>query len=275
MVKTVIHIADIHIPNNDEKRPFQELVKSALRKIIETVKPYGKDEVRIVISGDVFHNKVRLSNEAVSNFHFLLNYMNQIAKTYVIAGNHDMLENNQDRMDSITPTFDISGVYPNVVYLDKTLGYKSGCVVDDNVIFALYSMHDKFAVPDIPSAKEECPNAVVVGLYHGDMAGAVTDAGHMSESGIDTDVFRECDVVMAGHIHKYQTIKKNGVPIVYAGSLFQQNFGENTTMHGFVKWDMETLEYEHVSIDTDYRYFKLCVRDYDDVKNDVEEIMNL
>ena len=222
MISTIFHIADLHIPNSEENRPYMEMLKQALAELLKETKKYDKDEFRIVIAGDIFHNKIKTTNEAKRMFHETLNYLNAIGKTIIIAGNHDMLENNHDRIDSISPTFDIKDVYPNITYADKVLNYKSGYIKDDNIIWALYSMYDKFAKPNIDDLREKYPDCKIVGLYHGDIAGAVTETGRMSENGIDTNVFRECDCVMAGHIHKHQEIKKNGVPIVYAGSLFQQ-----------------------------------------------------
>ena len=231
MVKKIFHISDIHIPNSEDNRPYSEMIDAFLKDIVTQVILCGcsKDEIRIVVVGDIFQQKIKASNEAKRTFHKMLNVLNSLAKTIIVAGNHDMLENNTDRMDSITPTFEIEGAYPNISYIDKELGYKSGCVVDDNIIWTLYSMFDKFKKPVLPKKKKE---NIVVGLYHGDVAGAVTDTGRMTEDGIDTDDFEQCDCVMAGHIHKYQELKKNGVPVVYPSSLFQQNTGENISMHG-------------------------------------------
>ena len=184
-----------------------------------------------------------------------------------------MLQNNKDRMDSITPTFDICDVYENVVYVDKLLDYKSGYFQDDNCVFALYSMFDNFASPNVEHSM--FPDSKIIGLYHGDVVGAVTDVGRVCDSGIDTNLFAECDCVMAGHIHKFQEIKKKGVPIVYAGSLFQQNMGENVTGHGYVVWNIEDMTYKHIEVSNKYRTFKFKAISYDDFNNDVEELVNL
>lgn len=274
MVKKIFHISDIHIPNSEDNRPYSEMVEVFLKDIVNQVIKCRctKDEVRIVIVGDVFQQKIKASNEAKNTFHKMLNVLNSLAKTIIVAGNHDMLENNTDRMDSITPTFEISGAYPNITYIDKVLGYKSGCLVDDNIIWTLYSMFDKFKKPVLPNKEKD---NVVIGLYHGDVAGAVTDTGRMAEDGIDTDDFEECDCVMAGHIHKYQELKKNGVPIVYPSSLFQQNSGENISMHGYVVWDLDTMEHTFHEVQNDYRIYKFEISSYDDVENDVERLTNL
>ena len=276
MVKKVIFMADLHIPNSSSTdRPFSDMLKQLAGEIMLEIKDLKKEEVRIVIVGDVFEKKIKADNESKDLFHEFLNYLNAMAKTIIVAGNHDMLENNQDRMDSISPTFTIKGAYPNIIYADKALEYKSGYIKDDNIIWVLYSMFDKFAKPNIDGLREENPDCKLIGLYHGDIAGAVTDIGRMSESGINTDDFKECDCVMAGHIHKHQAIKKNGVPIVYAGSVFQCNSGENTTGHGFVIWDIDTMKYTLHEVKNLYKTYKFEITSYEDIQNDEERLINL
>lgn len=274
MITKIIQIADLHIPNSCDKRPYDKMLKSFLKQLYNNeIKGQNPEEIRIVLCGDIFKNKIKTTNEAKAMFHMVLNYLNEMCRTYIFAGNHDMLENNHDRMDSINPTFEIEGVYENVNYLDKYLDFKSGYVEDDNVVFALYSMHDNFAPTNVEH--DMYPEHKIVGLYHGDVKGAVTDVGRMTPDGIDTSLFSECDCVMAGHIHKFQELKKDGVPIVYAGSLFQQDESENTTGHGYVVWNMETMTHKHVEIDNDYRIFKFKIDDYDAFNNDVEDLINL
>ena len=274
MINKVIHIADVHIPNSTDERPYDEMLMSFIKQLYHNeIEGQDPDGIRIVIVGDTFSQKIRTTNESKAMFHTLLNYCNEFCHTYIVAGNHDMLQNNRDRMDSINPTFDIEGVYPNVLYLDKFLGFKSGYVEDDNVVWALYSMHDNFASPNVEHS--QFPDKKVIGLYHGDVAGATTDVGRMCEDGIDTKLFSECDAVMAGHIHKYQELKKNGVPIVYSGSVFQQNCGENTTGHGYVVWDLDTMKHRLVEVESKYRYFKFKVTDYSAFTDDVEDLVNL
>lgn len=275
MIKRIFHLADLHIPNSEEKRPYMDMIKQCLAELLKEIKKYNKDEVRIVVAGDIFHNKIKTTNEARKMFHETLNYLNAMAKTIIFAGNHDLLENNHNRVDSISPTFDIKDVYSNITYADKVLNYKSGYIIDDDVIWVLYSIYDNFAKPNIDGLREKYPDHKIIGLYHGDVVGSVTDTGRMSEKGINTDVFNECDCVMAGHIHRHQEIKKNGVPIVYAGSVFQQDSSENTTGHGFLIWDIETNKYELHEVKNVYKIYKFKITSYDDVKNDTERLLNL
>lgn len=279
MIKRVIHISDIHIPNSDDGRPYSKMMMGFIDDVTEQInhmkdnEDIDESEIRIVIVGDIFHQKIKTSNEAKMMFHEMLNAFNKLAKTIIVAGNHDMLENNTDRTDSISPTFEISGAYENVIYADKVLGYKSGCIKDDNILWAVYSMFDKFARPDID--KYNTNNLTVIGLYHGDIVGATTDTGRVSDSGIDTNSFVGCKCIMAGHIHKFQEIIKNDAPIVYPSSVFQQNIGENTTKHGYVIWNVETMQYALHEVSNDYKIYKFEITSYNDVENNVEKLINL
>lgn len=273
MITKIFCLADIHIPNSEDQRPYSEMLKQAIAEVYKETKKLNKDEYRIVVVGDIFHNKIRTSNEAIETFHMMLNYLNAIGKTYIIAGNHDMLENNLDRLDSISPTFGIKDVYPNIVYLDKELDYKSGIYEDDNVTFALYSIFDTFNRPNGLDEFEKGDNKII-GLYHGDMAGTVTDSGRCSENGINPLQFKGCDVVIAGHIHKYQQLTKNDIPIIYCGSLLQQNSGENISKHGFVELDVNTLKHKHIEVTNNYKIYKFKLSSYEDIQNNNEQLIN-
>lgn len=274
MVKKIIHIADPHILNSEVDKPYSFMLKKFLAELYNEIKDFQKEEVRVVIVGDIFENKIKVSNEARAIFHEMCNFLNEIAIVIIVAGNHDMLVNNKDRYDSISPTFDITNVYENITYADKILNYQSGYIEDDNIIWALYSIHDNYSKPNIIDI-ERNENTRVIGLYHGDVVGAVTDNGRMTEKGISFNDFEGCDCVMAGHIHKFQTIKKNGIPLVYSGSLFQKDVGENVSGHGFVVWDLNDMSYHLHEVPNDYSIYKFQITDYDDVDNDIERILNL
>lgn len=275
MIKKIFAIADIHIPNKEEKRPYSEMLKQAIADVYKATKGIPNDEFRIVVAGDIFHNKIRISNEASDMFHMLLNYLNAIGKTYIIAGNHDMLENNLDRLDSISPTFGIKDVYPNVIYLDRETDYTSGCYVDENVTFALYSIFDGFKRPsDLDEKKDSYPSNKVIGLYHGDVSGSVTDMGRISENGLPISEFNGCDCVIAGHIHKHQEINKNEIPIIYCGSLLQQNCGENVNGHGYIELNVDDLTYGQHDVTNNYKIYHFKLSSYDDVDNNAEKLIN-
>jgi hypothetical protein len=57
-----------------------------------------------------------------------------ITVVVLIAGNHDLLENNKDRMDSLTPMVQF--------FTDKEINYfkESKCYLDNNIVWCVYSI---------------------------------------------------------------------------------------------------------------------------------------
>lgn len=275
MIKYIIHTADIHIRN---MRRHDEAIEQ-LSKFIQECKNFTSEhdpsETRIVVCGDIAHQKINISCEQQLMISWFFKELDKITKTIIIAGNHDFLMNNKDRIDALTPVFKMNK-FKQTVYADKVLGYKSGCIIDENVIWALYSSFENFTHPDIEAIKNENPECnKVIGLYHGDVIGSKTDSGRISDMGLNGDAFNGCDIVLAGHIHKRQEIKKKGIPIVYAGSLIQQDNNENVTGHGYVLWNLEDETHEDKDIPSEYGYYKFSIKSIDDIDEDKERLLNL
>lgn len=283
MVTKIIACSDIHIPS---LKGIDEL-KETLAVFIEKCKKIVKDEdgpenVRIVVAGDIFHNKLAITNESILCAHWFFSELDKICKTFIVIGNHDFLMNNTGRVDSLSPLFEI-GSYKQVYFLDKELGLQSGIYKDDNIAWCLYSSFTGFNTPDINVHKEaekgtDNPAEIYVGVIHGDVNGAITTTNRVTENGLDPGIFDGCDFVIAGHIHKRQEIKKNGVRIVYCSSIRQRDMGESINGHGFVVWDtedVEDIEYKYVDIpNPNGGFYKFVVNDISDIQNDKEELLN-
>ena len=275
MIKYIISISDIHIRNFKRMEETGVFLEKLIDYCNAFVGEHSKDEVRIVVAGDLFDQKINVSNESVIYVSWMLKRLNEIAKTYVICGNHDYLMNNSERMCSLTPIFTMSE-FENCVYLDKELGFMSGIYEDENIAFCLYSTFDDFNKPEIEIYKEQNPGKTLVGVIHADINGASTDVGYTTDKGLNCNHFYGLDFVIAGHIHKRQEIKKNGVKIVYCGSLIQQNMGENLSGHGGVVWDVENKNWDSFDLDKgEYGFYKFVIDDVEDIENDREKIINL
>lgn len=278
MVKVVIACSDIHIRNIRRIDEISEVLDKFIEECRKIVSQYNYGEVRIVIAGDIFHNKIEISNEASTLCGWFLRELENIGngvKVIVIAGNHDHIMQNNQRLDSITPIFSLSN-FKNCIYVDKELEYSSGCFVDENIVWCLYSTFDNFNSPDIIGTRNEYPEKTFIGLFHGDLNGSQTDTGYVTDNGLDASYFKDLDFVIMGHIHKRQCIKKNGVQMVYCGSLYQQDMGETITEHGYVIWNIENKTYTEHNIDnSDYGFYQFSINDYDDIENNKEELINL
>ena len=88
MIKTLVHFSDLHI------RLFKdhELYSEILTNMFDEFKKINPD--RIVFTGDLVHSKNQMTPELIEFVAWVLTECSKIAKTIVIIGNHDFLENN-------------------------------------------------------------------------------------------------------------------------------------------------------------------------------------
>lgn len=276
-VKKVIGIADVHIPNakglDDLKDVAQTFFEQA-KKIVEEAG--GPEYVRIVIGGDLFDDKITISNEGLLAGYWFLQALDKICPTIVIAGNHDLNLQNLSKIDSITPIFEMS-TFKQTRYLDMEFGYKSGFVKDDNVVWCLYSTFSSFEKPEFMPDKETNPDKSVkyIGLIHGEINGATTNNNMVSENALSVSLFDGTDFVIAGHIHKQQVIPGNVTSIVYCSSLKQKNYGESVSGHGFVLYDTVTGGFEFIETpNKTTSFYKFSITDLDDVDKNEEILLN-
>lgn len=272
MIKIIIHCADIHIRTYHRFEEYSEIFNTFIEKCKKIVEPYEYNEARILISGDFFNNKNQVSNELIIFASMFLRQLEQIAPVIVIAGNHDTIVGNSSRTDTLTGLFNTAN-FEHCSYLDEQLDYKSGCIIDDNVVWALYSIFDDYAVPNLDSVRTS-PDTRVIGLYHGNIVGATLNNGTVMDDGLDGDKFEGCDCVMAGHIHKRQVLKRGDVEIVFPGSLIQQTFGETISQHGFAVWNLEDMTYKFEDIESNYSLYDMEIDNFDDIDNNKEKLIN-
>ena len=64
---------------------------------------------------------------------------------------------------------------------------------------------------------------------------------------------------LQGDIHKHQFMTPN---IAYAGSLIQQNIGEDIKGHGLIKWSLATHSGVHEQIANDWSYVSIHIKSW-------------
>lgn len=273
VVKLIIQVADVHIRNVLRHEEYAQQLNAFIDKVEKIVEPYEKDEIRIVICGDLVHQKNNISNELMSFTSAFIRDLEEIAPVVVISGNHDLMESNTSRTDTITALFE-TAAFQNANFLDSILGYDSGYVVDENITWAVYSIFADYRKPNVEEARKENPNNIVIGLYHGTIIGCKLPNGYTMDVGNDVDIFDGCDMVLAGHIHKKQEVMRGNIPIVYPGSLIQQDFGETISEHGFYVWNLEKNTHEFIELETDYGMFDISIEDIKDLDENKESLLN-
>lgn len=268
MVKKIIHIADIHIRTYRMHEEYREGFKTFMNMVKDLVKDYEREELRIVIVGDLVHQKTTISNEQFMLTVEFLVELSKIAPVIVVAGNHDLLENNKERMDSITPiVYAANAGGSGIAYLKESKCYK-----DKNIVWCNYSIFEENQRPDIEAAREKHGDEkTYIGLYHAPIIGATTDIGYeFDEHHTALEHFEGNDIVMLGDIHKRQAFNHQGIPIVYPSSLIQQGFGETVGKHGFLLWDVESKKYEEHDVPSRYGFYQFKITSLDDIEEGKE-----
>ena len=258
MIKKIVHFSDLHV------RLFKDhsLYRNILEEAFEQWKQITPD--RIVFTGDLVHSKNQMTPELVEFIAWVLNECSKIAKTIIIPGNHDFLENNMERLDALTPVVD-SLKNEMVIY------YKNRGVYEDlNIDWCVYSLMDHNIPPDIQKSDRK-----KIGLFHGPVQGLTTDVGYKFDSGFESDKFDGCDLVLCGDIHKRQVFNIPGGKKAYMiGSTIQQNFGETIEKHGYGVYDVENDKYEFVNLVNPKPFLSFKLTSYDEIIDGTEKLLN-
>jgi DNA repair exonuclease SbcCD nuclease subunit len=269
MIKKIIHIADLHIRTYQYhdlyKEQFEKLLKELSLKVFDWVEEgVNWDEIRIVIAGDIAHQKINISNEQLLLTSWFIRELTEYGKVVIIPGNHDFLENNTDRIDSITPVVELLN-NPHIFYYRDM-----GVYLDENVKWVVYSLYQHNERPQYEKTEH-----LHVGLFHGPIQGLTTDLGFSFEDAYDQLNFANLDLVLCGDIHKRQVFDIAGGGKGYMiGSLVQQNFGETVKNHGYGIYDVENDEYTFHDLENNQPFMHFKISDIKDIENEEEKLVN-
>jgi DNA repair exonuclease SbcCD ATPase subunit len=205
------------------------------------------------------HTKTELSPDAYKIAYQLFKRLSEILPVILIAGNHDCIMTNLDRLDALTPIISSGIGLEKVHYLKKTGFYQYY-----NIIFGFTDMFidepllsENITSLMLKNIKQK--NKYKIALYHGPIRGSKTDLGYEVKSDrFRSKDFREYDYGFFGDIHKHQYMNDTKT-IAYAGSLIQQSYGESLDNHGILKWDLLTGKSKLIEIPNDYGYCKINI----------------
>ena len=254
MIKTIVHYSDLHLKLYKYHERDKLVLLTALKEW-QSIKPD-----RIVFTGDLVHSKNQMTPELIRLLSWWMTETAKICPTVYLIGNHDFLENNQDRLDAITP------IVENLNNENITYYKHKGCYEDENILWCVYSLTDENERPDIPETEK-----TKVGLFHGTIIGLTTDIGFEFEEGYDVERFNGCDVVLAGDIHKRQIFDiPNNNKAYMVGSTICQNYGESVKNHGYGILNMDDFSYTFKDLENKQPFLSFKIKDITDIESDKE-----
>ena len=211
----IAHISDVHIRFGSRHEEY----KLVFERLYKNLKESSPD--RIVVTGDIMHQKVSLSPASVVLMSDFLINLSKIAPTDVIAGNHDMNMKQTGQGDVVSPLYYLSKFLGNnVVHLiteenKTTIDYSQNHVfyysdslfvdVDDKLTYGIFSCKDQ----EILKLNNKLKDRIYVALWHGALYGARMDNGYenINQASWKKSVFKNFDIVMMGDFHEHQTFE--------------------------------------------------------------------
>ena len=247
-IKRIYHVSDVHIRTLKRHAEYSLVFDRLYAKLREM----GTENAVVAVTGDIAHAKTEMSPELIDMIADFLKGLAAIMPTIVIAGNHDQNLNNPDRSDVLAPIVRLIKD-PNLIYLRESGAYRIA-----DCTFVHMACKDNPATflraHDVPGKETK------IALYHGPVDRSKTDVGYtVSNKDVTNEVFAGYDIGLLGDIHKPQsiTVQHN---VKYAGSLIQQNHGENLDGHGMLVWDVASRSADFVPIDNDYGYCTVDIK---------------
>ena len=267
-INKVYHISDVHIRLYQRFEEYQKVFEK-LYKFLREEKKENKNSV-VVITGDILHSKITLSPECILLTHSFFSNCAEVFPTFIIAGNHDALLTNNQRIDAITPIIENSKI-ENLFYLKYSGIYRYG-----NLCFGISSLLDgKWVYGDQIEKKKETD--IKIALYHGGVGEFETGVGFRMRGEKLISDFDGYDYVMLGDIHKFQFLDSEKKRIAYASSLITQNFNEWNTDHGVLRWDIMDDKHEYFPIENNSKFIVLSIEEQDlyYLKNKINDITEI
>lgn len=241
-METIYHIADVHIQKQIDRH---EEYNEVFDKLITIIKNDKSSKI-VVICGDLYHDKTLISPESLTLAQKLIINIGNICDVILFDGNHDINMNNDKRMSAIEATIENLTTINKIHYLNKNKIYKI-----KGINFGLTLVDHNIVTP----IENKNPEELYIGLYHGTLYKSRTDMNHefTDDTKIKASDFKDYSLVLLGDIHKFQYMNKEKT-IAYSSSLIQQNYGEDEKNHGMLKWNLQTLTSEFISIPNNYLY---------------------
>lgn len=252
-------INDIHLNKSNGS-----LVKDIFQQLMEVCEEYNTH--RIFCGGDVFTNRSGQPLQCLTDWKEILEILTKKGfEFYVIPGNHDKTDSNSERS-----YLDIFG--EKCVHLYRSSGrvLLDGCVIgfipyfqDEKWLEEFQRLEDEID-DNLREGDIQIDDATIL-ITHMGFDGVVNNDGSRVSSVIKPSMFKNWTKVLIGHYHNASELADN---VIYTGSAYQNNYGENITDKGF------TVVFNDGSIKHVQSKFPRYIKEVVDA-NDKETLMNL
>lgn len=244
----VIAIGDPHFrtDNIPEVNLFIERIETLCKK---------ENPDFIVVLGDLLHTHERIHTIPLNKAYELISRLSNLALTFVLVGNHDMISN----MQFLTENHWMNGLkrWKNVKIVDKVINFD---IDDYRFVFSPYVSPGRF-LEALETLEVDWKTATCI-FAHQEFFGCKMGA-IISTEGDKWDSSYPC--VISGHIHSRQTLEN----VYYCGSSLQHAFGENeNNIIPILEWKSEIEEYKLKEINLDLPRKRIVYTELDEINSE-------
>ena len=254
-----ILVNDVHLDKDNG-----ELVKDIFRQLISLCREYNTN--RIFCGGDVFTNRSGQPLQCLTDWKEILVMLSEEdIELHVIPGNHDKTDSDDEKS-----YLDVYSEPCVNLYRSGVRKFIDGCVV----AFIPYFKDDKWLAEYEKVLAQIEENLIdhdiddtwpLFLITHSGFDGVVNNDGSRVSSIIKPSMFEDWTKVLIGHYHNASKLADN---VIYTGSAYQNNYGENITDKGF------TVIFDNGSTKFVPSKFPKYIKEVIDA-NDKETLMNL
>tara|TARA_E500000331_G_C17270401_1_gene718982 strand:+ start:576 stop:4949 length:4374 start_codon:yes stop_codon:yes gene_type:complete len=253
MVSHIIHLSDIHLRNGLDRNEIRydtyiQVIDNLTRTITDNNYPHPV----FVITGDIFHNKSKAHALTLDLFKYLIKNLTSFGEVILIEGNHDIRfdqPTDPSLVDPFTGYHNVHLLKTGTVVIGR-IGFTSVNVLDTIKKDGTYDIVPSDQLPSFPKNFNRDIDKMIA-LFHGSFRGVnmTRDVRVPDEPRYyPLDWIVGFDYVMLGDIHLQQKFVYKETPVAYAGSLIQQNYGEQIIKHGYGCLDLSDMKYTFVKI---------------------------
>jgi DNA repair exonuclease SbcCD nuclease subunit len=217
MIRTIFHVADIHI-----KKANHGHILFSWKKLIELMNKHTENKI-LIIAGDIFDHKMYLEASDIELFYTMMSMLDDAKiRTFMMPGNHD---------------YNINGSND-----DKVKALMDVCRFENIKHFSTSATHDYknlsmcFHSPIDGNQPKPTEGKTSIAIVHEPLTGSKTDGGitFRRQRFCASDFTNSFHMTMVGDIHMPQLLAPN---VAYCGSFVQTNKGEGIE-HGCMVWDV-------------------------------------
>ena len=231
-VKAIV-FSDLHYDDwasLKNKTTFENIPRAVMQIISEQCTKYN---CSALFCGDIFDKPQSISNSVFNNFledYYKLFELNGI-NLYAISGNHDQMGTNTKNSRAINWLKPLDKIFHTFHLVD----YKRTKVVgfENTFVTGIPYSRSNMDLMEIPKPKKKHKNIL---LIHTELPGASDPSGYTNENIENVkslDIFRGYKLVLSGHIHKPDELKKGKVFMI--GAPYQQRVSDMGCEMGFWK----------------------------------------